>query len=105
MILDACRDNPFERSWNRGIGLRGLTTMNAPKGSLIAYSTSPGKTASDGVGLNGLYTDVLLQHIGSKGITITTMFQNVRKDVIAKSNNEQIPWEMTSLTADYYFNP
>ncbi len=105
MILDACRDNPFERSWSRGIGLRGLTTMNAPKGSLIAYSTSPGKTASDGSGLNGLYTEALLRHIDQKSITITTMFQKVRTDVIAKSNNEQIPWETTSLTADYYFNP
>jgi hypothetical protein len=105
MILDACRDNPFERSWSRGIGLRGLTTMNAPKGSLIAYSTSPGKTASDGNGSNGLYTDALLRHIDGKSITIITMFQNVRIDVIQKSNNEQIPWETTSLTADYYFNP
>jgi hypothetical protein len=33
------------------------------------------------------------------------MFQNVRKDVMAKSKNEQIPWEATSLTADYFFNP
>jgi hypothetical protein len=32
IILDACRDNPFERSWGRGIGLRGLATMKAPIG-------------------------------------------------------------------------
>ena len=104
VILDACRDNPFERSWGRGIGQRGLTTMNAPKGSLIAYSTSPGKTASDGDGMNGLYTHSLLEHIGSKQTTIMTMFQKVRLDVINKSGNEQIPWESTSLTADFYFN-
>ena len=105
VILDACRDNPFERSWGRGIGLRGLTTMNAPKGSLIAYSTSPGKTASDGDGKNGLYTDILLTHIDSKNTSITAMFQKVRRDVLRKSNNEQMPWESTSLTVDYYFNP
>lgn len=105
VILDACRDNPFERSWGRGISQRGLTTMNAPSGSLIAYSTSPGKTASDGDGTNGLYTYSLLEHIGSKQVTVMAMFQQVRKDVIAKSKNEQIPWEATSLTADYYFNP
>lgn len=104
VILDACRDNPFERSWGRGIGQRGLTTMNAPKGSLIAYSTSPGKTASDGDGDNGLYTFSLLEHIGSKQTTIMSMFQKVRIDVINKSKNEQIPWESTSLTADFYFN-
>lgn len=105
VILDACRDNPFERSWGRGISQRGLTTMNAPSGSLIAYSTSPGKTASDGDGANGLYTHSLLEHIGSKQVSIMTMFQNVRKDVMIKSKNDQIPWEATSLTADYFFNP
>lgn len=105
VILDACRDNPFERSWGRGIGQRGLTTMSAPSGSLIAYSTAPGKTASDGDGSNGLYTHSLLKHIGSKKVTVTTMFQKVRHDVMDKSNKEQIPWEATSLTADYFFNP
>jgi uncharacterized caspase-like protein len=78
--------------------------MNAPKGSLIAYSTSPGKTASDGDGVNGLYTNSLLEHIGSKQTTIMSMFQKVRIDVINKSSNEQIPWESTSLTADFFFN-
>jgi len=105
VILDACRDNPFERSWGRGVSQRGLTTMNAPSGSLIAYSTSPGKTASDGDEANGLYTFFLLEHIGSKQVSIMAMFQNVRKDVMTKSSKEQIPWEATSLTSDYYFNP
>lgn len=105
VILDACRDNPFERSWGRGIRQRGLITMSAPSGSLIAYSTSPGKTASDGDGENGLYTHSLLEHIRTKQVSVMTMFQQVRKDVMAKSNSEQIPWEATSLTADYFFNP
>lgn len=105
IILDACRDNPFERSWGRGIGLRGLTTMNAPRGSLIAYSTAPGKTASDGEGENGLYTDALLKHIDNKKTTITTMFQKVRRDVLERSKEGQTPWESTSLTDDYFFNP
>ncbi len=105
VILDACRDNPFERSWGRGISQRGLTTMNAPSGSLIAYATSPGNTASDGSEGNGLYTHSLLEHIASKQVSIMSMFQNVRKDVLAKSKKEQIPWEATSLTADYFFNP
>lgn len=105
VILDACRDNPFERSWGRGVSLRGLTTMSAPSGSLIAYATSPGKTASDGSSGNGLYTFSLLEHIGTKQVSIMTMFQKVRLDVMTKSMNEQIPWEATSLTADYFFNP
>jgi len=50
VILDACRDNPFERSWRKGTKGTGLAFMNAPSGSLIAYSTAPGKTALDGRG-------------------------------------------------------
>lgn len=46
VILDACRDNPFERRF-RG-GARGLAMMHAPEGTLIAYATAPGKVADDG---------------------------------------------------------
>ena len=42
VILDACRNNPFERSFRKIGG--GLAQMDAPKGSFIAYATAPGKT-------------------------------------------------------------
>lgn len=104
LILDACRNNPFERSWGRNLTQRGFASMDAPKGSLIAYSTSPGKIASDGEGKNGLYTGELISEIKSVNLTITQLFQKVRKAVMEKSKDEQIPWESTSLTADFYFN-
>lgn len=104
VVLDACRNNPFERSWGRDLSQRGLAVMEAPKGSLIAYSTSPGKTASDGKGKNGLYTGVLVSEINSVNVSITQLFQKVRKSVMEKSKDEQMPWESTSLTADFYFN-
>lgn len=104
IILDACRNNPFERSWGRDLSQRGLAVMEAPRGSLIAYSTSPGKTASDGDDNNGLYTGVLVSEIKSINITVTQLFQRVRKIVMQRSRDEQIPWETTSLTADFYFN-
>jgi uncharacterized caspase-like protein len=49
LFLDACRANPFGRSWTRAVS-QGLAVMETPKGTLIAYATSPGKTASDGDG-------------------------------------------------------
>jgi len=104
VILDACRDNPFERSWHRGTKGSGLAFMDAPAGSLIAYATSPGKTASDGKGVNGLYTSGILKHIGTPNITIEEMFKRVRSTVTAKSDNQQIPWEATSLKGNFYFN-
>ncbi|RKZ80992.1 MAG: hypothetical protein DRR19_22840 [Candidatus Parabeggiatoa sp. nov. 1] len=52
MILDACREHlPVKKS--KGIGKRGLAEMTA-NGTIVAYATAPGKTASDGAGRNGL---------------------------------------------------
>lgn len=103
VILDACRNNPFERGWSRAMDGSGLAFMNAPTGSLIAYATSPGRTASDGAGGNGLYTAALLENLKTPNITILQMFQNVRRTVTDKSYKQQIPWESTSLTNDFYF--
>jgi uncharacterized caspase-like protein len=103
VILDACRDNPFERSWRRGTEGSGLAFMNAPSGSLIAYSTAPGKTALDGGGTNSPYTAALLKHIGTPNITVLEMFQGVRSTVMEKSGYKQTPWESTSLRGNFYF--
>lgn len=103
VILDACRNNPFERSWNRSSSGKGLAFMDAPSGTIIAYATSPGSTASDGIGLNGLYTEAILESIQVPGITILQVFQNVRGLVTERSNNQQTPWESTSLIGDFYF--
>ncbi len=103
VILDACRNNPFERSWTRSTGGKGLAFMNAPSGTLIAYATAPGSTASDGTGRNGLYTESILESMQISGITILQMFQNVRLLVSQRSNNQQTPWESTSLIGDFYF--
>ena len=76
--------------------------MSAPRGTLIAYATAPGSTASDGSGKNGLYTSAILESIQIPNLTILQMFQNVRNIVGQKSENEQILWESTSLTGDFY---
>ncbi len=106
VILDACRDNPFERSWTRSAKGKGLATMTAPVGSIIALATSPGSTASDGIaGNNGLYTSGILTYINEPGITAIQMFQKVTAYVYKKSDNHQLPWVSTSLTGDFYLVP
>lgn len=103
VILDACRNNPFERGWERSASGKGLAFMDAPTGTLIAYATAPGSTASDGIRKNGLYTEAILESIKIPNITAIKMFQNVRGLVTERSNNQQTPWEATSLTGDFYF--
>ncbi len=104
IILDACRNNPFERSWTRSASGRGLATMNAPSGTIIGYATSPGSTASDGSGQNGLYTSAILESIVIPDFSIGQMFQNVARIVSEKSGKQQVPWIASSLTADFYFS-
>jgi uncharacterized protein (TIGR02145 family) len=104
IILDACRNNPFERSWTRSSTGRGLAFMNAPGGTLIAYSTAPGSTASDGSGKNSPYTSAILESIEIPNITITQMFQNVARILSQKTARQQVPWISSSLTGDFYFN-
>ena len=77
--------------------------MDAPKGSLIAYSTAPGKVASDGSGRNGLYTEELLKALGHPGLKVEDVFKQVRINVAKASGDNQIPWESSSMTGDFYF--
>jgi hypothetical protein len=104
VLLDACRNNPFERSWTRSTQGRGLAVMDAPVGSLIGFATSPGNTASDGAGRNGLYTSAILKYINEPDVSIIELFQKVRKTVRESSLGQQTPWESTSLEGNYYFN-
>jgi TPR repeat protein len=101
VILDACRNNPFERRF-RGGG-QGLAQINAPTGTLIAYATAPGKVAADGEGRNGLYTQELLKAMEVPGIKVEDVFKRVRANVVEKSGDAQTPWESSSLTGDFYF--
>jgi uncharacterized caspase-like protein len=95
VILDACRNNPFARSFRSAA--QGLARMDAPTGSLIAYATAPGQVASDGEGRNGLYTQYLLRNIATPGLSIGDLFMNVREGVVRASGKKQVPWENTSL--------
>jgi uncharacterized caspase-like protein len=103
IILDACRDNPFG---TRVLAeQKGLSQFDAPPGSLIAYATAPGNTASDGNGSNGLFTENLLREIRVPNAKIEDVLKRVRLGVRRSSMGAQIPWETTSLEEDFYFLP
>ncbi len=102
VILDACRNNPFERRM-RG-GSRGLAAIDAAQGVLIAYATAPGSVAADGDGENGLYTQELLKALARPGLSAEQVFKQVRIGVSEHSGGLQIPWESSSLTGELIFN-
>ncbi len=103
IILDACRDNPF--GTRVPTEAKGLSQFDAPPGSLLAYATSPGNTAGDGDGANGLYTENLLRELKVPEAKIEDVFKRVRLAVRRRSEGQQIPWESTSLEDDFYFVP
>ncbi len=101
VILDACRNNPFARSF-RSAG-EGLAQVDAPTGTLIAYATAPGRVASDGAGQNGLYTSELLKQMRVPGVSLTDVFMRVRAEVMKQTGSKQVPWEASSLVGSFFF--
>lgn len=99
VIVDACRKS-FERGANSA-----FTPIQAPKGTLIAFSTSPNEGAKDG-GLDGhsIYTGALLRYIGREWISVEELFKKVRKTVFNLTEGKQTTWEHTSLIGDFFFN-
>jgi len=102
VILDACRDNPFGSRFQATA--KGLAQVEAPPGTLIAFSTAPGSAAADGAGRNGLYTGHLLAEMKKPGASIEETFRTVRASVRRDSKGAQVPWESTSLETEFKFH-
>ncbi len=101
VILDACRDNPFARSFRSTS--KGLALVDAPRGTLLAFSTAPGSVAADGKGNNGIYTKHLLANIERPDLSIEEVFKQVRIGVVNDTNGKQTPWESSSLMGSFHF--
>lgn len=101
VILDACRNNPFARSFRSAE--RGLARMSAPTGSFIAYATAPGDVAYDGEGRNSPYTTALARNMLTPNLAIEQLFKRVRVDVLRETGELQTPWDSSSLIGDFYF--
>ena len=103
VILDACRNNPFE-DMKKTVG-RGLAMVNAPVGSVVAYSTSPGTEAEDGEGANSPFTSAFIDAARQPGMPVEQIFKNVRLAVHNATSGRQTPWEVVSLTTNFSFFP
>ncbi len=98
-IIDACR-----KTFDRGSTV-AFSPIQAPKGTLLAFSTSPNEGASDkGFEGHSIYTGAILRYIGREYLSVEELFKKVRKTVFAISEGKQTSWEHTSLIGDYYFN-
>lgn len=108
VVLDACRDNPFQPPppvRYRSTGPMGLAKMQAPRGTLLAYSTQPGQLAADGRESNSVYTSALASTLLESGLTLEEVFKKVNTLVRNSTRDDQIPWYESSITQNFYFLP
>ncbi len=114
VILDACRVNPFStgvivgpdgrRIKFRGVAKPGLAPLDAPVGTLVAFSTAPNGVALDGANeQHSIYAKHLLANLATPGMAIEQLFKRVRIGVAEETQRVQVPWESSSLTADFCF--
>ena len=83
----------------------GLARVGDAAGFLFAFATQPDNVAYDGVGRNSFFAQALLGHLNTPGQDVASMMIAVRKDVLAATGGNQVPWENSSLTRQFAFAP
>ena len=108
VFLDACRNNPLAGDLARTLGLsrtaatqRGLARVQSGSGTLIGYATAPDDVAADGAGRNSPFTEALLAHIETPGLSVNDMFGDVSEAVSRATGGKQVPWSHSSLGRFY----
>ena len=105
VILDCCRVafKQKSRSANDAEKINDISpNFKNAGGAFVAYATTSGAVANENNG-KGIYTQAICKHIETVGLTIESLFKNVRRNVIAQAGSKQIPWEYSSLMDDFYF--
>ena len=109
VILDACRNNPFEASMRRTAGTtrsveRGLARVEPSKGTLVAYAAKEGTTADDEGGKgHSPFTEALLARIETPGLEVWDMFRDVAEAVWASTGQNQLPFTYGSVPRNVFY--
>lgn len=108
LVLDSCRDNPLadmlKRSATRAASIgRGLSKVEAPRGTIVSFSTQSGQVAADGSGRNSPYTTAFLKHI-EEPQEIGDVFRDISSDVYDNSGKTQLPELSLSIIGKFYLN-
>ena len=113
LVLDACRNNPFERPGGRGIGGNGgLAPMTPVDGVFIVFAAGAKQIALDRLALNekaqnSLFTRNLLQQLAEPGLTLVQIAKRLQTDVrrmAATVGHEQTPAYYDQVVGDIVLN-
>jgi uncharacterized caspase-like protein/TPR repeat protein len=127
LVLDACRDNPYKKYWpvrgeilpQTGMGARSMGTgergasvargLTAIPGeyiertgsAIVAFATSAGEVASDGVPGQGSPLVVamtkVLPRARAEKMDLTQFFSAVRDQILNETGDKQVPWRYSSV--------
>jgi outer membrane protein OmpA-like peptidoglycan-associated protein len=100
VIFDACRN---ELRLPVRSPSKGFEAVAEKPGIFIAFSTSPGNTASDKGEDSGPYARALASELAKPGQDHLSLFQNVKERVFIATGKTQRPWEHNGLLPRFYF--
>jgi formylglycine-generating enzyme required for sulfatase activity len=111
LILDACRNNPFDVSGKRAFGgAGGLARVDPPEGAFVMLSAGARQSALDRLSgadpdQNSIYTRKLLPLLTKPGLSLVDVAQEVRagvRDLAISAEHEQTPAYYDQLTGKFY---
>ena len=107
VVLDACRNNPFEATMRRNgaarsVG-RGLSRVEPTGATLVAFAAKEGTTAADGDSRNSPFAASFAKHVLEPGVEINMLFRYVRQDVLEGTGKAQEPFVYGSLPPTPFF--
>lgn len=99
VVLDACRNNPFARSWRSSTRAvrRGLIGVEADD-VLVIYAAAPGQTAFDGGGDHSPFAASFAKRLPQAGLPVQLLGGMVRDDVLSETGGSQRPFVSASIT-------
>jgi tetratricopeptide (TPR) repeat protein len=109
VMLDACRDNPFEKTMQHTIALKlvskGFSNIEPEAGFMVVYAAKHGETALDGEAANSPFATALAHDIREPHVEVRKLFDIVRDDVWTATKHEQQPFTYGSPPGrdDFYF--
>lgn len=102
VILDACRNNPFNATMQRMVSVRAVANGLAKveptvSNTLVAFAARAGSVAEDGSGPHSPFTTAILKHLAVPGLDVRVAFGRVRDEVMRLTNGKQEPFVYGSL--------
>jgi uncharacterized caspase-like protein len=113
LVLDACRDNPFERPGGRGLnGAAGLAPMTPAEGAFILFSAGAKQLALDRLSgrdpdPNSVFSRNLIRELQEPGLTLVQIAKRTQMDVkqmAATVGRDQTPAYYDQIVGDIVFN-